>query len=102
LESVHGTQVGVPASAPRVAQATPVPPLYVTLYVHAGRESPSPHAWAGYSLNRSSLAQYTSDVAKSPAGADGAACACAPTQLSVCCNAGTCDPTGAAALDASE
>jgi hypothetical protein len=44
-------------------------------------------------INRSSLAQYRSDVASSPALGDAASCACQTTTLSVCCNAGTCDPS---------
>jgi hypothetical protein len=44
-------------------------------------------------INASSLSQYRLDVAASPALGDGATCVCAPTTLSVCCNAGTCDPS---------
>jgi len=44
-------------------------------------------------INKSSLARYSADVASSPAGMDGAACSCQPITLSVCCNAGTCDPS---------
>jgi hypothetical protein len=43
-------------------------------------------------INKSSLAQYTKDIAASPV-ADAGACSCAPTTLTVCCNAGTCDPS---------
>lgn len=43
-------------------------------------------------INRSSLLQYMSDVASSPALGDAASCACQPTTVSVCCNSGTCDP----------
>jgi hypothetical protein len=44
-------------------------------------------------INKSSMSQYSKDVADSPALGDSAACSCAPTTLSVCCNAGTCDPS---------
>jgi hypothetical protein len=44
-------------------------------------------------INRSSLLQYMSDVAKSPPIGDAASCACQTTALSVCCNSGTCDPS---------
>jgi hypothetical protein len=44
-------------------------------------------------INKSSLTEYTKDIAASPALGNGATCACAPTSLSVCCNAGTCDPS---------
>jgi hypothetical protein len=43
-DSMQGMHDGAPASAPRVAHAVPVLPLYVTSYVHAGRVSPLPHA----------------------------------------------------------
>jgi len=44
-------------------------------------------------INRSSLTQYRSDVASSPALGDAASCGCQPTTLSACCNSGTCDPS---------
>jgi hypothetical protein len=44
-------------------------------------------------INTSSLAQYRRDVADSPGIGDAAACRCTPTTVSVCCNAGTCDPS---------
>jgi hypothetical protein len=44
-------------------------------------------------INKSSLSQYRKDIAASAALGDAATCSCAAAALTVCCNAGTCDPS---------
>jgi hypothetical protein len=48
---------------------------------------------ANAAINKTSLSQYTSDVAAAIAAADAGSCSCAPVTATVCCNAGTCDPS---------
>jgi hypothetical protein len=48
---------------------------------------------ANAAINKTSLSKYRSDVAAVIAAADAGSCTCAPVTTTVCCNAGTCDPS---------